>query len=808
MQTTWNKYKSQASSVSLILAVLLVAVSPTSARDTDIYAINAKQNCYILMDSSGSMNFGVYEHTIDYAAMFDYLFTLNDSPTGDYYDYIYDTVNDSDYFYTHKSERKKIYLWKGRIGVTVATVNGQNVAFTGDAADPNYLWFLNDMVDTHTLIDENGNLTGDGAGTPRLSVDNDGYVLLDGQRLPLGMSIKHHDYKILYNGSVVDNGFGGLMNAPGYYFSGYEGVASGSLNVAENGDQDIYFFVTGNWANMQAMYNLHYTTNNPTPAGASQGDMAWVYETFPIQTDSWTTLDHVLDYPEGPGKYAKKMSEASTAQTIVHPGALKIQVHFSAFDVQGDGKTTKFKNDYIKLYNQNGTAVSDAQYDNDNPPTTSNGGWSPIINGDSVTIKLNSNDDSITGIGYTVDKIRVVYQVDSYLMQSRLDVAKDALIYVVEEFRGKMNWGFASFGNNANGAQIGPFLNPVDNDDTQRAAIAVAVRNVTANGGTPLMEALQDVFEDGYYGRRNILDDMLCRKNYIISMTDGFPSLDTDNARINSVTFNDWDGDGWTSDPYQPPTSPNYYDDVAHWIYTHSWIDKSEVTDPANSYVNVTTHHISFGANHPLLEDAASESGGEYIVAYNKEQLVAAFYSLALQMVQAVSFTSPVVSVDAVNKIQSGDDLYMGLFLPKDTGWVGNVKKFKLGDGSVNRPVRFMIYDAANHEAVDAAGQFLDNTAAFWGDDNDINDADNYGAADIQEDGVGEVLLEDVKSFFAAGQFWSRRIYTSKSGVMVKFDRDHITAADLTVADDETRDKLINFIHGYTFDAVCRRCAV
>ena len=77
MQATTKHYGGLAGG-ALLLAVLLCLATPGGAKDTDIYAVNTKQNCYVLMDSSGSMNFGVYEHTIDYGAMFDYLFTLKD----------------------------------------------------------------------------------------------------------------------------------------------------------------------------------------------------------------------------------------------------------------------------------------------------------------------------------------------------------------------------------------------------------------------------------------------------------------------------------------------------------------------------------------------------------------------------------------------------------------------------------------------------------------------------------------------------------------------------------------------------------
>lgn len=789
------------SSVALFLTILLLSASQLMARDTDIYSVNAKQNCYVLMDSSGSMNFGVYEHTIDYGDMFDYLFTLNDDPDGDYEDYIYDTINNSDVFFENHKPANQIFLWLGAIGATIANVDDEDVAFSGDAADPDYLWYSSYLVDTHTVIDNDGNLADDGTGLRRITVDADGYILLDNVRLPLGLDIKAHDFVTLYNGTVVDNGFNGLLNAPGYYFSGYEdtGEAPGvltSLDPVESGDVDVYFFVTGNWANMQAMYNLHYTTNNPDPPGAFQDDAAWPFEPFPITPDSWTQIGHTLDYPEGDALYDQNLSETDTIQEIVSAGAQMMQIHFSDFDV--------LVKDYVKLYDAEGNEI--ARYDNDNKPTDVDGGWSPVISGGKAVLKLASDNKDTPALGYTIDKIRVVYIAGaggSYLMQSRLDIAKDSLVYVVDEFRGKMNWGFASF-KDGDGATINSALNPNLNDDENRAAIIEHIEGVKAEGGTPLMEALQDVFESGYYGKRNALDNLLCRKNYIISMTDGFPSVDDDASRIGGVTFEDWDGDDWTQDPYQGlGDKPDYYDDVAHWLYTHSWMDKTEVTDPEDSYVNVTTHHIAFGAKHPLLYDAAGESGGEYIVAYNKEQLVAAFYSLALMMSEAVSFTAPVVSVDAVNKIQSGDDLYMGLFLPIDSNyWAGNVKKFKLGDGSDDRPKPFMVYDQANNEAIDSTGEFLDNTAALWGDDFDANDSDTYGASDIKEDGAGEVLLEDVQLYFASGTYWDRPIYTYKNGAMVEFDRNNITAADLAVVDDATRDKLINFTHGYTYDAV------
>ncbi len=775
------KHKGTFQVLSLLVIMAFSSPYPCQAKDTDIYAVNAKQNCYILLDNSGSMAWGVYEHNINYKEMYLYL----DGLAG-----VYDPT-----VFAPGFQKDKIYLVRAKIRVGVKG----GVTFVGDPGNPAINWDYGSIVDTHTLVDNKGNLSFEGGN--RITLDAAKNVLLDGNTLPFTLGRKEHEYVTLYDGTVVDKGFGGLLNAPGYHFSGYEDTDIAVFNnPVEDGDGDdeyIWFFATGNWLHMQGVYNLKDAT----------GDLVWDKTDVPLAAidSDWLTLAKNIDYPVGNVTYAANLNNQLTS-TIKQSGALKIQVHFSYYNV-GD-------KDYVKLYDATDTLK--ATY---GAGTDADGFWGPVIDGDTVTIKMSSDNKTNTvGYGYMVDEIRYVDKLsggtEAYRMQSRLDVAKEALLYVVEEFRGRMNWGYANFnylGTDADGATIQSALNPNENDDTNRAAIVSHVTGTEPKYGTPLGEALQDVFDDGYYGHRNSLNNLLCRKNYVIVVTDGYPSGDESWGRIGGVaTFSDFDGDGWTEDPaqYSAPVPPDYYDDVAHWMYTHSWLDKTAVADPANSFVNVITHHIGFSLDQPLLEDAAGESGGDYITAFNKQQLVAAFYSLAMKMSGAISFTAPVVSVDAVNKIQSGDDLYMGLFLPKaNSYWVGNLKKFKLGDGSAERPELFMIYDKLNHEAVDSAGVFLDNTYGHWGNDTDVNDHDSYGAADVQEDGAGDVMLDDLTAYFQAGNggtpaaYWNRPIYTYKGNAMVKFDRTGVTAADLVVADNVARDKLVNFVHGYTYDA-------
>lgn len=839
------------------LALMISSIAaPAWALDTDIYQSNVKQNCYILLDASDSMGFGVYESNVDYGAMYDYLLTLNEDvdPGGSYTSstyntYIYDRImkeaaeddgrpNDYDNFYQNHSPRNRIYLVPGNIGISARVEEHDDGStttylYSGDAADPNYLWYGNAMRDTYTNIDPDGNLVAaypdDPTRPPKLTVDDDGYILYEGDRLPLNLDILYRHEQYLYGGGKIEDGFGDQLNAPGYYFSGFTHNFSTAEPVPATGSAAIaYFFITGNWMNMQQVYNLEYLTNNPTPQGAHTGDPAWQFERFPLESGEWPLVDYGYDYPEGDGvPYQANLEEP---KDVTQQGAIKIKLHFSEFDINATADsitecnsagrnchTTIDPADMIIISTADGTEI--ARYNNSNFPAD---GWTPEIAGDTAIVTLISGAQNF-GTGYTIDKLAYLENVEGYLMKTRLGVATSAILNTIEEFRGKINWGTFTFpvANGGDGATSQQVINPNLTDDATRENIASNFGNIAPADeahGTPIGEALQEVFEVGYYQHRNAIDNLSCRKNYSIVLSDGFPHNDDNWGLIDGVTFGDFDNDGFRADPYKNPgvePPENFYDDVAHWMYTHSWLDKSEIPeeDAESSYVNVRNHQIAFGFQNPLMQDAAEESGGMYITAYNEGQLNAAFYALGLAISEAVSFTAPVVSVDEANKVQNGDDLYMGQFLPMDSSyWPGNLKKFRLGDGSAERPDVWQIYDASSppgNEATDANDLFIDNTDGFWGDENDDNDNDNYGGPDIKEDGVGEVLTEFVQNYYAGGMYYVRNIVTladeDGDGDLEQVDvhRNSLSPENFGLSSTNTlmRDKIINWLHGYTFDA-------
>jgi len=757
---------------------------PALGLDTDVYQTNIKPNVTILFDTSGSMEFGVYDSTVDYGDYYNWA-----SEQGDYDLIAGGGGGTNNYFYAENGPgtspqfpRLEILLVKGNIGVTI-TADG--VTYTGDAGDPDYLWYTNNVVRTYTFIDEDGNFSGDGTHDQRLTTDTDGHIMLDGSRLPLDRDTLLHDWQHNPDGSSIDKGFGGQINAPGWYFSGFEGVSSGGHDVVENGDVNVYFFIPGNWINMQMMYNL-YTTSY-----MDEDYRTWKTRTLPDENELlWHTqsLNEPIQSPNYPNNYPDEYP--LTSWTIpTNLAAVKVRLHFTAFN-------TESSYDFVDIYKK------DTYFDNKVLHLSGNHGtdyWtgSFTLAEDSHDVIITfASDGSVTRSGFLIDKYQYLTET-GYKMQRRIDVVRDAMLYVIDETQGKINWALTSF-NNGNGAQILQGLTDGTDEETVRDNIISELNELEPEGGTPLGEALQDIFNH-FESKEAIIPE--CSRNYCITISDGFPSADTGWSRITGKTFTDADNDGWTEDPYQyTPPPQDYFDDVARYLYHFSFRDRSEVEEPEASYDNVTCHMLSFIQGLPLLADAAMDGGGLYLAAYNKQQLISAFYSLGLMIIKSTSYVAPVISVDTSNKTQSGDMLYMAFFKPTVDRWSGNLKKYqlvkKIKSNCVNRiQEEWVVTDQNGIDAVDCEGTFLETSISFWSTESD--------GGEVEKGGVGAILKSAVAgSNMTSSPYTStgRSIYILKNdGTKTQFLPDNVSNDDLGVTEDAERFKILNYIYGYTY---------
>jgi len=171
---------------------------------------------------------------------------------------------------------------------------------------------------------------------------------------------------------------------------------------------------------------------------------------------------------------------------------------------------------------------------------------------------------------------------------------------------------------------------------------------------------------------------------------------------------------------------------------------------------------------------------------------------------RGASYVAPVVSVDQSNRTQSGDELYMPFFKPMPNNyWQGNLKKYGLdylSRDECGRPEQeWTVVDKDGNVAGNCDGSFKSNTTSFWSTTNDGGYVDRGGVGERLKDSMPGL---DPFQVPASGPYYDfRHIYTYKSGALVRFDRAHITNADVDVATDLDRYRIINYIYGYTFDA-------
>lgn len=328
---------------------------------------------------------------------------------------------------------------------------------------------------------------------------------------------------------------------------------------------------------------------------------------------------------------------------------------------------------------------------------------------------------------------------------------------------------------------------------TNKDALLKVVEGMTTDTWTPLAETLYEAML--YYGGKDSKFNSgtytspivaACQKNYVILITDGMSTRDT-----NSVLklIGDQNGDGKDVDgsgnikPIGSGTDAGSHllDDVAKFMNSPKFSKES----------TVQTYTIGFGLAGStdgaveLLQQTATEGGGEAYLAANYRELTGALTSIIGQILEVNSaFVAPVVPTSPENRTYSGKRVYLGFFKPtKDADWKGNLKKFGL-DGYGN------IVDKNGAAATDNNGRFVSTSTSYWSTSADKGDVDAGG--------VGGVLADRDQSSSP------RLIYTMTGSTKELTDATNrvvdsnasLTQAMLGVANADSRTAIINHLHG------------
>jgi type IV pilus assembly protein PilY1 len=210
-----------------------------------------------------------------------------------------------------------------------------------------------------------------------------------------------------------------------------------------------------------------------------------------------------------------------------------------------------------------------------------------------------------------------------------------------------------------------------------------------------------------------------CQKNYVVYLTDGLPTQDNnaDNKIISLPNFQSVVGTADCDD-----TGPGRcLDDMADYLF------HADLSGSLTGTQNVITYTIGFGpevAGSSFLDKVAQRGGGKAYTADDTATLENVLTNIVTEILQTnTTFTAPSVSVNAFNRTQTLDDIYVSLFRPsEDVHWPGNVKKYKFINGVVR--------DSLNNAAVDLnTGFFKDTAQSFWSATADGGVVDVGGAA-------------------------------------------------------------------------------
>ncbi len=217
--------------------------------------------------------------------------------------------------------------------------------------------------------------------------------------------------------------------------------------------------------------------------------------------------------------------------------------------------------------------------------------------------------------------------------------------------------------------------------------------------------------------------DYSCRKNFVVYLTDGLPNeAGASDAAIKSLGVK-CDASAFAGARGGLCTSA-----LASYLYNN------DMRPDIAKVQNVTSYFIGFGtdfssggaptAAFTYLNNAATAGGGKAFTATNLTELTGAFNDILAEVIKTnTSFSAPAVAVNAFNRTQTLNDLYVSVFSPHlDYHWPGNVKKYKVLNGQVQ--------DSLGAAAVDPnTGFFTDTARSYWSSAVDGADVTQGGAA-------------------------------------------------------------------------------
>jgi len=368
---------------------------------------------------------------------------------------------------------------------------------------------------------------------------------------------------------------------------------------------------------------------------------------------------------------------------------------------------------------------------------------------------------------------------------TRIDVAKQVTIQLINATE-NVRFGLMRFNDNQGGRIIAEC-------GSDKTTLINTINSLVAGGYTPLAETLAEAglyfagMDSWYNPGVSYTSPMQyrCQKNYIILMTDGESTKDSD-PKLCDEPYININGDtigvsGCYPDLPEDQPGSDYLDDVAKYLYENDCNPTLGAPGTDFDKQNIVTYTIGFKTQDQLLQDTADHGGGQYYTASEMSELSAAFEEIIHATLEDNAvFVAPVVPISRMNRVYSENFVYVGFFKPQEGGrWRGNLKKYGLGpDGE--------LLDVNGEEATLTSGRIKEEAVSYW--------SSGYpDGPDVDEGGAAEVLLDQTIDET------SRNLYTymGTQSSLIHDDNEFsrynelITHDDLSLSTDEEKNALI-----------------
>lgn len=294
---------------------------------------------------------------------------------------------------------------------------------------------------------------------------------------------------------------------------------------------------------------------------------------------------------------------------------------------------------------------------------------------------------------YTPNYLNYYWSLGVLENRTKLEIVQSAAVDLINSMN-NVNVGLINF-DTISTHEGGDVIAPMGNIATVRENIITQINAMQARTWTPLSETMYEaglyyMGQKPDYGNRDrlsvatsrtidgVYDSPIlyeCQNNFVILLTDGEPTQDT-TADTEIAALN-----GSCDANPAPMTTQHGHclDDMAQYMY------ENDLMPDMAGVQNVMTYTIGFDTDFPLISNTATKGGGEFYLANDAKSLANVLTAIVRNILNTqTSFVAPTVSVNAFNRTQTRDDLYVALFSP-DTheSWPGNLKKYRLRDGQI-----------------------------------------------------------------------------------------------------------------------------